>query len=60
MVLAGAVRSQSTLFLDDPELKIIQDLGPPGRSKVITDGVIATMKALEVAATQIVQAFALN
>jgi hypothetical protein len=41
---------QSTLFLDDPELKIIQDLGPAGRSKVITDGVIATMKALEVAA----------
>jgi vacuolar-type H+-ATPase subunit I/STV1 len=41
---------QSTLFLDDPELKIIQDLGPAGRSKAITDGVIATMKALEVAA----------
>jgi hypothetical protein len=41
---------QSTLFLDDPELKIIQDLGPAGRSKAITDGVIATMKALEVTA----------
>jgi hypothetical protein len=41
---------QSTLFLDDPELKIIQDLGPAGRSKAITDRVIATMKALEVAA----------
>jgi hypothetical protein len=40
---------QSTLFLDDPELKIIQDLGPAGWSKAITDGVIATMKALEVA-----------
>jgi hypothetical protein len=39
---------QSTLFLDDPELKIIQDLGPAGWSKAITDGVIATMKALEV------------
>jgi hypothetical protein len=36
--------------LDDPELKIIQDLGPIGRNKAITDGVIATMKALEVAA----------
>jgi chromosome segregation ATPase len=36
--------------LDDLELKIIQDLGPAGRSKEITDGVIATMKALEVAA----------
>ena len=40
----------STIFLDDPELRIIQDLGPAGRSKAITDGVIATMKALEVAA----------
>jgi hypothetical protein len=40
---------QSTLFLDDPELKIIQDLGPAGQIKAITDGVIATIKALEVA-----------
>jgi len=32
-------------------LRIIQDLGLAGRSKPITDGVIATMKALEVAAT---------
>jgi len=39
----------STLFLDDPELRIIQDLGPAGWSKAITYGVIATMKALEVA-----------
>jgi hypothetical protein len=36
--------------LDDPELKIIQDLGPAGRRKAIIDGVIATMKALEFAA----------
>jgi hypothetical protein len=36
--------------LDDPELKIIHDLGLAGRSKAITNGVIATMKALEVAA----------
>ena len=40
----------STLFLDDPELRIIQDLGPAGRGKAITDGVIATMRALEVTA----------
>jgi len=39
----------STLFLDDPELKVIHDLGPAGRSKAITEGVIAAMKALEVA-----------
>jgi hypothetical protein len=41
---------QLNLFLDDLELKIIQDLGPARRSKAITDGVIASMKALEVAA----------
>jgi len=38
-----------TLFLDDPELQVIHDLGPVGRSKAITEGVIATMTALEVA-----------
>jgi len=36
--------------LDDHELRIIQDLGPAGQSKAITNGVIATMKALEVIA----------
>jgi len=41
----------ATLFLDDPELRVIHDLGPAGRSKTITEGVIATMKALEVATT---------
>ena len=39
----------ASLFLDDPELRVIHDLGPAGRSKAITEGVIATMKALEVA-----------
>jgi len=39
----------STLFLDDPELRVIHDLGPADRSKAITKGVIAIMKALEVA-----------
>jgi len=41
----------ATLFLDDPELRVIHDLGPAGRSKAIAEGVIATMKALEVATT---------
>jgi len=41
----------ATLYLDDPELRVIQDLGPAGRSKAIIEGVIATMKALEVATT---------
>ena len=36
--------------MDDHELRIIQDLGPAGQSKAITNGVIATMKALEVIA----------
>jgi len=40
----------STLFLDGRELRIIPGLGPAGRSKAITDGAIATMEALEVAA----------
>jgi len=35
--------------VDDHELQVIHDLGPAGRSKGITEGVIATMKALEVA-----------
>jgi len=39
----------STLFLDDPELRVIHDLGPAGWSTAITEGVIATVKALEVA-----------
>jgi len=37
-----------TLFLGDPELRVIHDLGPAGRSTTITEWVIATMKALEV------------
>ena len=37
------------LFLAGPELRVIHDLGPAGRSKEITEGVIATKKALEVA-----------
>jgi len=41
--------SRLTLFLDDPELRVIHDLGPAGWSKAITEEVIATMKALEVA-----------
>ena len=41
----------ATIFLDDPELRVIHDLGPAGRIKAITKGVIATMKALEVATT---------
>ena len=35
--------------MDDHELRVIHDLGPAGRSKTIIEGVIATMKALEVA-----------
>ena len=35
--------------MDDPKLQVINDLGPTGQSKAIIEGVIATMKALEVA-----------
>ena len=41
--------SNATLFLDHPKLRVIHDLGPAGRNKAITEGVVATMKALEVA-----------
>ena len=33
----------ATLFLDDPELRVIHELGPAGRSKAIAEGVIATI-----------------
>ena len=33
----------ATLFLDDPELRVILDIGPAGQSKAMTEGVIATM-----------------
>ena len=39
----------SLIVVDDHELQVIHDLGPAGRSKRITEGAIATMKALEVA-----------
>jgi len=38
----------ATLFLEDPELRVIHDLGSAGQNKAITEGVIANMKALEV------------
>ena len=41
--------SHSTLFLNDPDLKVIRDLGSAGRRKAITAGFIAAMKPLEVA-----------
>jgi len=46
---SGRCGPNATLFLDDPKLRVIHDLGPGGQSKAITEGVIATMKALEVA-----------
>jgi len=45
----GRCGPNATLFLDDPELRVIHDLGPAIQSKAITEGVIATMRALEVA-----------
>jgi len=38
-----------SLFLSDPELKAILDLGTAGRSRAVTEGVVIAMKALEIA-----------
>ncbi|RHN60179.1 hypothetical protein MtrunA17_Chr4g0022711 [Medicago truncatula] len=40
--------SQSSLYLGDSELKGIRDLGPAGRSREVTEGVVGAMRALEV------------
>jgi len=39
---------QSTLFLSDRELKVIDDLGVAGRSQAMTEGIIGAMRALEI------------
>jgi len=39
---------QSSLFLSDPELKVIQDLGVTGRNRVMTEEIICAVKALEI------------
>lgn len=39
---------QASLYLGDFELKAIRDLGPAGRSRAVTEGVISAMRALEV------------
>ena len=49
VVRAISLRLSSTFFLNDPELRVIHFLGLAGQSKAITEGVIATMKVLEVA-----------
>jgi len=39
----------STIFcLSDLKLKVVQDLGVAGRSRAMTDGIIAAMKALKI------------
>jgi hypothetical protein len=40
---------QASLYLGDSELKAIRDLGTVGRDRVVTDGVVGAMRALEVA-----------
>ena len=37
------------MFLSDPELKVICDLGVAGRTRAVTEGVVSAMKALEIA-----------
>jgi len=40
--------SQASLYLSDPDLRAIRDLGVVGRSRAVTDGVVSAMRALEV------------
>jgi len=40
--------SQASLFLSDPKLKGIRDLGVVGRTRAMTEEVISAMKALEI------------
>jgi len=45
---SGSFGSQDSLYLSDPELKAIRDLGVAGRTRAVTDGVIGAVKALEI------------
>jgi hypothetical protein len=45
---SGRFGPQASLYLGDSELKAIRDLGPAGRSRALTEGVIGAMRALEV------------
>jgi len=40
--------SQASLFLSDPELKAIHDLGVASRTRAVMEGVMSAMKALEI------------
>jgi len=44
----GSFGSHASLFLSDPELKVIRDLGVAGRTRAVTEGVISAMKALKI------------
>jgi len=40
--------SKASLFLKNPELKAIHDLGIAGRTRAVTEGVVSAMKALKI------------
>jgi len=44
---SGSFGSHASLFLSDPKLKVIRDLGMAGRTRVVTEWVISVMKALK-------------
>jgi len=46
---SGSFGSPTSLFLRDPKLKVIHDLGVAGRTRAVTEGVISAMKALKIA-----------
>ena len=43
---SGSFGSQASLFLSDPELKVIRALGVAGQTRAVTEEVIGTMRAL--------------
>jgi hypothetical protein len=45
---SGGFGSQASLYLSDPELKVIRDLGVASRTRAVTDGVIGAINAMEV------------
>jgi hypothetical protein len=40
---------QASLYIGDPEVKAIRDLGTAGQTRAVTEGVVGAMRALEVA-----------
>jgi len=44
---SGSFGSQASLYLSDPKMKVIRDLGVAGQTRAVIEGVISGMKAFE-------------